>query len=349
MSRYKKAAAAFLFMVLLWGGLFIVLFILKTISANKILSFKGEVDIFLRQNDEGNGLYTFLAEDKKYYKNIVLLGSSSAKNMPRELENQIKQSLQNFVFTKKSTEYYLNVWDYSMQNLIKSYGLAPKVTQPTTNVIYQPFGKILETSVEVNLQWPIKDKIEIVSGYGLRLLGNRLDKHGGIDIKVSSGTPVYAAYQGEVVRTGSGCKEVSDSCLSISCRVSNNDCCCNNGLGNFVMIKHVLSDGTTFYTHYDHLKEVHVKVGDKVNQNTIIGKSGNTGYSSGPHLHFELNLNQVKNDDTSINPCSYLPNPPSNCEQESLKNVKRGGLQRFVATADIPLPNGERGKIELIL
>ncbi len=58
----------------------------------------------------------------------------------------------------------------------------------------------------------------------------------------------------------------------------------NGGYGNYVVIKHPNNTQTV----YGHMSEVHVTVGQKVSQGQIIGKSGNTGNSTGPHLHFEI-------------------------------------------------------------
>jgi murein DD-endopeptidase MepM/ murein hydrolase activator NlpD len=349
MSKYKKAAVAFIFLILLWISLFVILFVLKAIHANKILNFKGEVNIFIEQNDKGNEIYTFLATEKNYYKTMFLLGASGANNMPKNLEYQLRNSLSNFASSKGSTNYYFNVWDSNRENLIKSYGLAPKVTQPSTTAANKPLGTSLNTQIE--LQWPVKvSPIKISSGYGYRILSGRVNAHGGIDLAVPSGTEIYPAYlPAKVIRVGGGCEEVKKSCTTQKCEKEDKECCCNNGLGNFVVLEHTLPNGEVFYTHYDHLSIVYVKENELITNEKTLGKSGNTGYSEDPHLHFELNKDKIKNDETSINPCPYLPNPPSNCEQESLKMAKRGVTEGSATYVDIPLPNGERGKLELIL
>ena len=57
--------------------------------------------------------------------------------------------------------------------------------------------------------------------------------------------------------------------------------------GNYIIINH----GGGYTTLYAHLSRRNVAKGDTVKQGTVIGKSGNTGYSTGPHLHFEINQN----------------------------------------------------------
>ncbi len=94
-----------------------------------------------------------------------------------------------------------------------------------------------------------------------------------IDFAMQIGTKIYAAREGVIVRI----KENSNRGGFDKKFASS---------GNFITIEH--SD-TTFATYY-HLKKngVRVKVGDKVSKGTLIGYSGNTGYSSGPHLHFAI-------------------------------------------------------------
>jgi len=61
-------------------------------------------------------------------------------------------------------------------------------------------------------------------------------------------------------------------------------------------------NGTTYVTIYAHLSQSKVSVGDKVSQRDLIGLMGSTGYSTGPHLHYEIRLNG-----TPINPRHFLP------------------------------------------
>lgn len=100
--------------------------------------------------------------------------------------------------------------------------------------------------------------------------------HTGIDLVEPYGSPVYAADDGVVALVGSN----------------------SGGYGNYVVIAH--SGG--FNTLYGHLSTALVKVGQTVAQGVVIGLEGSTGNSTGPHLHFELRINQ-----TPVNPAPYLP------------------------------------------
>lgn len=96
--------------------------------------------------------------------------------------------------------------------------------------------------------------------------------HGGIDLGVSAGTPIYAAQAGVVIDIENGCSGTYGS----SCGAS----------GNYVQIRH----GGKIDTIYMHMIQntPTVKVGDKVGKGQLIGKVGSTGRSTGPHLHYEI-------------------------------------------------------------
>ncbi|MGE3961432.1 MAG: peptidoglycan DD-metalloendopeptidase family protein [Dehalococcoidia bacterium] len=99
----------------------------------------------------------------------------------------------------------------------------------------------------------------------------------GIDISMVVNTPIAAAMSGTVTFVGG------------------NPCC---SYGYHVIIDH--GDGTE--TRYAHLSQFYVGAGQWVNAGDLIGASGNSGYSTGPHLHFEIRLNDIP-----LNPLAYLP------------------------------------------
>ncbi|MGW7458479.1 M23 family metallopeptidase [Streptomyces sp. NPDC054797] len=101
--------------------------------------------------------------------------------------------------------------------------------------------------------------------------------HTGIDLHASSGTSVHAVGVGVVVEAGWG-----------------------GAYGNNVVIKH--NDGT--YTQYGHMNSLSVSVGQEVTAGQVIGLSGSTGNSSGPHLHFEARTGSQYGSD--IDPVAYM-------------------------------------------
>lgn len=120
--------------------------------------------------------------------------------------------------------------------------------------------------------------------------------HGALDIAGSGiyGAEVVAAREGTVVSAYSGCTH--DYGKSESCG-------CGGGYGNYVIIEH--SDGKT--SLYGHLSAVYVSYGDYVSQGQLIGLVGSTGYSSGPHLHFETKYSTLWDHSQRYNPLDEYP------------------------------------------
>ncbi|NLG84954.1 MAG: peptidoglycan DD-metalloendopeptidase family protein [Firmicutes bacterium] len=125
------------------------------------------------------------------------------------------------------------------------------------------------------MMWPVSGRV--TSGFGWRrhpvLKTNKF--HTGIDIAVPTGTPVYAADTGVVLIAG-----------------------WRGGYGYLVAIDH----GRGLSTFYAHNSTLLVKEGDVVVKGQRIALSGNTGLSTGPHLHFEVRVNG-----DPVNPMPYLP------------------------------------------
>jgi murein DD-endopeptidase MepM/ murein hydrolase activator NlpD len=119
--------------------------------------------------------------------------------------------------------------------------------------------------------WPAQGTL--TSGYGWRW--GRM--HQGIDIAGPVGTPIMAAAPGVVVRSGWN----------------------SGGYGNLVDIRH--SDGSL--TRYAHNSRLLVREGQQVRQGEQIAEMGSTGYSTGPHLHFEVHLPNAG----TVNPMAHLP------------------------------------------
>ncbi|ORT58998.1 M23 family metallopeptidase [Streptomyces sp. CB03238] len=107
-------------------------------------------------------------------------------------------------------------------------------------------------------------------------------KHSGQDFAVPVGTVVKAAHSGVVVKAGP-----------------------NGGgdgpaYGNAIVVKH--ANGT--YSQYAHLSKINVHIGETVKTGETIARSGNTGNSSGPHLHFEIRT--TPNYGSALNPAKFL-------------------------------------------
>ena len=149
---------------------------------------------------------------------------------------------------------------------------------------YTPDGKHLRKQF---LRTPV-DFTRISSHFNPRRLHpvlKRVRPHRGVDYAAPTGTPVYAAGDGTVIRRG-----------------------WKGGYGRVIFIRH----GTRYTTIYAHLSRYApgLKVGSKVTQGQIIGRVGRSGMATGPHLHYEFRIdgvhrNPVKVRFPSINPLRY--------------------------------------------
>ncbi|MEM9278448.1 MAG: M23 family metallopeptidase [Pseudomonadota bacterium] len=117
---------------------------------------------------------------------------------------------------------------------------------------------------------------KVSSHYGSRVdpFNGRIAMHSGIDFKAKTGTPVKATGKGVVTKAGR-----------------------KGGYGKIVEVKH--KNG--YITRYAHLSRIAVQVGQHVNKGDIVGKVGSTGRSTGPHLHYEVRLNNK-----ARNPSKYI-------------------------------------------
>ena len=122
-----------------------------------------------------------------------------------------------------------------------------------------------------NFGWPCPSTKVVTSGVGARW-GTT---HKGLDIGANMGSEIVASEGGKVVIA---CNECTHNVPK------DGSCGCGGGYGNYVVIDH----GNGFLTLYGHLTEATVAVGQKVDKGQKIGISGTTGWSTGPHLHFEL-------------------------------------------------------------
>jgi murein DD-endopeptidase MepM/ murein hydrolase activator NlpD len=111
--------------------------------------------------------------------------------------------------------------------------------------------------------YPLVTPVDITSAFGWRThpISGGTRFHSGIDFAASMGSPVLAVFGGQVISAG-----------------------WMGGYGNTVLMQH----GNDLRSLYAHLSEPLVKINQVVVQGTVIGRSGSTGRSTGPHLHFEL-------------------------------------------------------------
>jgi murein DD-endopeptidase MepM/ murein hydrolase activator NlpD len=124
--------------------------------------------------------------------------------------------------------------------------------------------------------WPVQGWVSSPFGARTSPFTGKREFHKGLDISAPNGTPIYAPAKGNVIFTGR-----------------------DGGYGLSMMIDH----GSGIKTRYAHLHSIAIKRGQKVTRGELIAYVGNTGRSTGPHLHYEVRLNGVP-----VNPMRYVLN-----------------------------------------
>ncbi len=145
-----------------------------------------------------------------------------------------------------------------------------------------------------------KDLRHMASGFGYRIhpIYKTHKMHEGIDFTAPTGTPIYATGNGKVIDPDKGM----------------------SGYGNFVVIDH----GFGYRTLYGHMSRVKVRAGQKIKRGELIGYVGNTGLSSGPHLHYEVIKGERK-----INPINYFFNDLTEQEYSAMRELAERPAQSF--------------------
>ena len=179
-------------------------------------------------------------------------------------ETKVIQGVQgNKLLNKEITYYGLNK---DNENIVSENIITPVVNTIVKTGIKSPY----EAGVAF-LSNPTK------GGYVSSTFGEVRSNsvHKGIDIAKDLGEDVSAALEGEVIYAGYN----------------------NGGYGNLIILQH----NNNMKTYYAHLSNIYVSVGEIVKKNDLIGAIGSTGNSTGPHLHFELRV-----DNNPVNPIKYI-------------------------------------------
>lgn len=184
---------------------------------------------------------------------------------------------------KDGSEYVISLVTYNGGKKVLSQHLTSLVVTPPVSKIVErgmraqslSIGSYTVTQTSGYFCWPVVGLYNVTSNYGYRSLGY----HRGIDISgaSASGSLVVAGASGTVTEAGWS----------------------TGGYGNYVIIDH----GNEIETLYGHMLDnsIMVSKGDTVTKGQAIGRVGNTGYSFGAHLHFEVRINGNR-----INPAAYL-------------------------------------------
>lgn len=183
----------------------------------------------------------------------------------------------------------------------KKQGVVTAFLNPSDNKFYNESGLTSSSKTKFR-RYPISGTIRITSNfnpYRRHPITKKIRPHNGTDFGVKIGTPVYAPADGVVTKATY-----------------------QNAAGKYIVIKHA----GAYSTVYMHLSKLLVKPGQKVKMNQRIALSGNTGRSTGPHLHYELRRNNKPVNAMKVN----LPNsePPTAVKNKTtfaklIKNYKK--------------------------
>lgn len=192
---------------------------------------------------------------------------------------KVKSSFQSIDESMKRINIYLNQRGLNEMNLKNIGGAEEDFEVTDINEIteyYEHNLKQLESKVKV-IPMGLPHNGNITSTFGYRhnpFTGYSTEKHSGIDFKGEIGESIYSTGEGEVEFAG-----------------------VRGGYGNCVIVKH----NDRLKTLYAHMNSISVVQGQKIKVRQQVGTLGNTGRSTGPHLHYEVILDEVK-----VNPQQFL-------------------------------------------
>lgn len=192
----------------------------------------------------------------------------------KQEEQKKTQVLQN---KKTKREYFLNLLtaeEKELQAEIDEYN--KQVNEIEAEIRLLALNNLSEDYIGGAFVWPIPGHTSLTSLYGMRVhpITKAYKLHTGIDVSAGIGTSFVAAANGVVSKATF-----------------------NTAYGNMVIIDH----GGGVQTLYAHGSEIMVQVGDEVKAGDEVLKVGSTGYSTGPHAHFEIRINGQ-----TVNPLDYL-------------------------------------------
>lgn len=123
----------------------------------------------------------------------------------------------------------------------------------------------------IYLKRPVSEEFSISSPFGSRKINGKEEFHNGIDFKVPVGTEVYACEDGAAYRCG--WQDETDKSKGFGLRVMQEIEVREN------------HDNVRYFIFYGHLSKIMIPEGERIKKGQLIGLSGNTGRSTGPHLH----------------------------------------------------------------
>lgn len=199
----------------------------------------------------------YLSVKNEYKEHLDVLNAEQGR-----LERQIAEADALIISLEEDTESAIAEYEISIASEDK---MAKYLDEMSLQYAHEQDAELRGVYSDSQFIWPVPSCTLLTSPYGYRthpiLDYERL--HAGLDIGAKFGEEIIAADGGTVLIA-----EYSDS------------------YGNFVLIDH----GDRYSTAYGHMSEIAVEAGQEVKQGELIGYIGSTGWSTGPHLHFEIRL-----------------------------------------------------------
>ena len=226
--------------------------------SQQVENFRLQYSLINRELDNSQVfLNSFRLSDDRRYRPILQMDS-----VPESYKKAGYGGIDRFRYLSGSVNSDLLISTRSKVELIKNMA----------NVQNESFKTIVERAEEWKKEMdhlpiikPVDVKYGLSDGYGFRKIHPVLGTprpHPALDFQVPPGTKVYATGDGKVIKSGRS----------------------SGGLGNFIVIDH----GYGLQTTYGHLSNINVAEGMNVKRGDLIGLSGNTGLSTGPHLHYQI-------------------------------------------------------------
>lgn len=237
--------------------------------------------------------------DRCYYQKLILKKDEERMLAARNKAQEIASIRNNIAMRKRNLERSVasmnTQQDYIKRAIAKNQDMIHKLqtdrmayeraerematqSQKITNYINKSTGKDSDITVASGFLKPIQGRITSPFGWRVHPIFNTRTFHSGIDIGGPNLGAIRASNSGKVIYTG-----------------------WYGGYGKVVILEHGVVNGTPITTLYAHMSSIAVSNGSKIQKGQVLGYEGTTGYSTGPHCHFEVRVNGKPS-----NPLSYI-------------------------------------------
>ena len=299
--------AGAVFITLFAGWFFISIFSIfptakESIQAQELIQLKSHYADLGDKVDRMSSVLTHVQERDKAAHRLILgmdpidediwkagVGGSNRYEEFDNISNKTvtKNEVKNITSSVRKLEKQLAMQSYSLDTILKVAKNKEKMLASIPSI--KPISKKY-----------LSKSIHAMSGYGYRIhpIHKVRRMHTGIDFGARTGTPIIATGDAKV-------KKILKK---------------RTGYGHHIILDH----GYGYQTLYAHMSKIEVKVGQKVKKGEVIGKVGNTGTSTAPHLHYE-----VINKNKKVNPIHYVVDGLTPEEYENLVDQAKIGNQSF--------------------